>query len=45
INFRLNACGPRRPDATPNSTFWPAYRPSTPAGNAEERTYTSSPSS
>src|ERR1700751_5600753 len=45
ISLRLNACGPRRPEATPNSTRCPALSPSTPAGNADERTYTSSPSS
>src|ERR1700761_9121509 len=45
ISLRLRACGPRRPEAIPNSTFWPALSPSTPAGSADERTYTSSPSS
>ncbi len=31
----LSACGPRRPDANPNSTFWLALRSSTPpAGRA-----------
>src|SRR5271156_5023345 len=44
-SLRLNACGPRLPEATPNSTRCPALSPSTPAGNADERTYTSSPSS
>ena len=38
ISFTLSACGPRRPDARPNSTRCPALSPSTPAGNAEERT-------
>src|SRR5271163_1536924 len=41
----LNGGGPRRPAATPNSTRCPALSPSTPSGNADERTYTSSPSS
>src|SRR6478752_211723 len=38
-----NACGPRRPSATPYSTFCPGLRVATPVGSAVDRTCTSSP--
>src|SRR6478609_7448834 len=38
-----NACGPRRPSATPYSTFCPGLRVATPDGSAVDRTCTSTP--
>lgn len=40
-----NACSPRRPSATPNSTRWPGFSSVTPPGSASRCTNTSAPSS